>query len=549
MRLIRAIKEVAKRHWPPLTVRTILFSSLLFVAALPGIAAIALRVYENTLVQQTEAELIAQSAVLAAAYRQAWGAPPTSARRPRPEPPRIDLRVDPVLPDLDPRSGGRAEPQAAQVGARLSSVMTDAAAVTLAATRLLDANGVVVAGRDDLGQSYAHADEVGRARRGASATVLRTRTPSPYGVRTPLEWLSRAGSIRVHHVRPVVAQGRVIGFVMLSRSPRGLFLGIYQDRGKIALGAAMIFATLLGLAGLLSRGIAEPIRLLTAATEDVARGAVAIPEPPPTAAIEIRDLYRNFAVMAERIELRQRYLRDFAAAVSHEFKTPLAGIRGALELLDEHGREMDEATRHRFLANAAADADRLARLVQRLLDLARADMAAGSGATVDEPSCDPAAVARNVAASWPSEPTIEVRVLERPLLARISDDTLTTVLETLLDNSRRAGAGQAVITVRARRLIVADDGPGIHPADRDRIFEPFFTGTRAQGGTGLGLPIARSLLAAFHARLEWLPSDRGATFAIELNVERHASRSPLSTGKNSAFRSESGGQERHSPCQ
>ena len=63
---------------------------------------------------------------------------------------------------------------------------------------------------------------------------------------------------------------------------------------------------------------------------------------------------------------------------------------------------------------------------------------------------------------------------------------------------------------------MADDGSGIDPADRERVFEPFFTATRASGGTGLGLPIARSLLAAFGGRLVLEPSERGATFAIEL---------------------------------
>ena len=164
--------------------------------------------------------------------------------------------------------------------------------------------------------------------------MLRRR--GDYQARYPFEFLSRASAIRVHHVRPILVGGEVVGFVMLSRSPRGLFLGIYQDRGKIALGAGLILLILLVLAGLLSRGIVRPIEALGAATENVARGAVAIPEPPATAAVEIRALYDNFASMAERIERRSRYLRDFAAAVSHEFKTPIAGISGALELLQDH---------------------------------------------------------------------------------------------------------------------------------------------------------------------------------------------------------------------
>jgi signal transduction histidine kinase len=92
------------------------------------------------------------------------------------------------------------------------------------------------------------------------------------------------------------------------------------------------------------------------------------------AAVEIRALYEDFGAMAEAIERRSRYLRDVAAAVSHEFKTPLTGIRGAAELLQDHQGEMSEAERRRFLANIAADTARLSQLVTRLLDLARADM-------------------------------------------------------------------------------------------------------------------------------------------------------------------------------
>jgi signal transduction histidine kinase len=313
--------------------------------------------------------------------------------------------------------------------------------------------------------------------------------------------------------------GKLIGVVMLSRSPRGLFVGIYQDRGKIALGIFLIFVTLVVLAGLLSRGIARPIDALTRATQDVARGIVHVPEPPATAAREIRILYENFAVMAERIAQRSRYLRDFAAAVSHEFKTPIAGMRGALELLDEHGATMSEAERRKFISNASADADRLSRLVQRLLDLARADMAAFDAASL----ADVGERLRSLADAFRSpEFAVELDVDEGLPPARIPPEVLETVVETLLDNSRHAGARN--VRIEARRegggisLRIADDGSGIVDADRARIFEPFFTGRRASGGTGLGLSIARSLLNASGGSIDSEPSDNGAAFTIELAV-------------------------------
>ena len=517
-RVLAGPKAWLKRHWPALRLRTILFATLLFVAALPGVGAVFLRVYENTLVQQTEAELIAQGAALAAAYRSAWPEPlPPPAESLAPQRPTIDLNAMPIHPaQPDPRPGAAAASTAARsAGLEIAPIVSETARTTLAAIRVMDAQGVVVLGRSDLGKSYAHLPEVRAAAAGSTGTVLRRN--AEYQRRYPLEWLSRAAAIRVHHVRPVLADGRVIGIVMASRSPRGLFLGIYQDRGKIALGIALIFVTLLMLAGLLSRGISRPIEALSEATENVARGSVSVPEPPATAAVEIRALYLNFAAMAERIERRSRYLRDFAAAVSHELKTPIAGIKGVLELLAEH-ETMRADERARFLANANADADRLSHLLRRLLDLARADMAVApedGAAAVEGP------VLRVADAHRGADFAVEVALPPLPAV-RAPAELLEAVLETLVENSRQAGARALRIEGRQEegrvRLTVADDGPGVAAADHERIFEPFHTSRRAEGGSGLGLSIARSLLAACGGTIAALPVDRGARFEICLPV-------------------------------
>lgn len=518
--MIRPLKDWLKRHWPALRLRTILFATLLFVAALPGIGAIFLRVYENTLVQQTEAELIAQGAVLAAAYRAAWPEPlPPPPERLEPQRPTIDLNGMPALPEQPDWRDTRAvaAAPARQTGYRLAPIVRETARTTLAAIRVMDGNGIVVLGRGDLRKSYAHLPEVRAGMAGATRTVLREN--GAYEVRYPLEWLSRAATIRVHYVRPVAVEGRVIGILMLSRSPRGLFVGLYQDRGKIAVGIGLIFMTLLVLAGLISRGITRPIEALSEATENVARGAVSVPEPPPTAAIEIRALYVNFAAMAERIERRSRYLRDFAAAVSHELKTPIAGIKGVLELLTEHPNMTDEE-RARFLANANADADRLSHLLRRLLDLARADMAL---APEDSAGSAAAPALRVADAHRSADFAVDLELPELPPVSA-PEELLEAVLETLVENARQAGARRVVIDgveeAGRVRLTVCDDGPGIPAADHDRIFEPFHTSRRAEGGSGLGLSIARSLLAACGGTIASVPAREGARFEIALPAAR-----------------------------
>ncbi len=499
--MIDRFKAFAKRHWPALRLRTILFAVLLFVAALPGVSAVFLRVYENTLVRQTEAELIAQGAALAATAEALWptgGAPSAGSAPPvnshQPEPLSIDLGATPILPERPPArlATGPPDPGAAAAANTLAPILRDTSRTTLASIVLADASGRVLIGQD-AGGSYAAVPEVKAALAGAPATALRHN--GSYRPHYHFEWLSRASDLRIHYARPILVNGKVVGVLLLSRSSRALFRGLYEDGGKILLGVALIGAVLIVLSGLVSRGITRPIEALSQASRQVAAGRGVVPETPPTAAIEIRDLYENFRAMAGAIERRSQYLRDFAAAVSHEFKTPLAGIRGAAELLQDHQGRMTEAEQSRFLANIAADTTRLSQLVTRLLDLARADMTRPAS----DVAVDLAASVLRVADAL-REPGLAIAVDLPPDLPRVAvpAGALEAVLTTLIENSGQVGADRIVLQVRAigAKLILdaADNGPGVPAADRARIFEPFFTSRRDTGGTGLGLSIARSLL-------------------------------------------------------
>ena len=511
--MIATVKAWAKRRWPRLSLRTYLFASFFLVAALPGVGAVALRVYENALVRQTEAELVAQGAALAAGAAALWPASPRTgaiASRVRASgEPQMDLSATPILPER-PAPGPAAPPAADAVGAAapLSPVLAATRAATGAEIVLLDRTGRVVPG----GAALGTLPEVAAALRGSPATVLRRAAGAPGGI----AWLSRAAGLRVHHARPIVVEGRVAGALLLSRPARSLFLGLADDAGKIALGIAAILGALIVLSGLLSRGIARPIEELRRAARGVAAGRGAVPPVPPTAAVEIQDLYRDFAAMGEAIEARSRYLRDFAHAISHEFKTPLAGIRGAIELLQDHADAMSAEERRRFLANADADAGRLTMLVSRLLELARADMTVADGGMADA-----AAVARALAdALGRGGVTIAVHAPAALRPAAIEAATLERVLTVLIDNAVHAGARRIDLSLRGEgetvELTVSDDGAGIPPADRARIFEPFFTSRRTAGGSGLGLSIARSLLAAWGGELALLDTSGGTTLRLRL---------------------------------
>jgi signal transduction histidine kinase len=289
----------------------------------------------------------------------------------------------------------------------------------------------------------------------------------------------------------------------------------------IVLGSGAIFGLLLLVAGILARAIVVPVERLSAATRALAQGRTARLRAPTLEVREIRSLNTDFAAMAEAINRRSRYLRDFAASLSHEFKTPLAGICGGIELLQDHGAGMSEPERAKFLSNMEGDAQRLSRLVSRLMELAQADMArAESGARGNLA----AVIARLTDAhSAPGFAVIATIADKFPALA-IEEEALETVLATLIENARQAGVSALAITTghrgRLASIALTDNGPGVPEADRARVFDPFFTSKRAVGGTGLGLPIARALAESRGGSLELSDSAGGACFVLTLPVER-----------------------------
>ncbi|WP_407067734.1 ATP-binding protein [Mesorhizobium sp. CU2] len=497
--------------------------------ALPLVGLFFFRLYENQLIRQTEGELIAQGAVVAAIYAQevrATGIAPEKLGTPvsadptrdnnypyEPIEPQLDLASDDVMPSRPAAVAAIADPAFAAIGARLDGILDETQKTTLAGFRLLDPHGVVIAGGGEVGQSLGAVEEVQRALTGVYASELRLRIPDQ--PTPPLYSVSRGTKVRVFVAMPVELDGRVAGVVYLSRTPNNIVKHLYGERGKVTLAAISIVGGTLLIALVFIRTVSRPIYALIERTKRIAAGdREAIRPLAHHGTREMAELSSAFLDMAQKLQARSDSIQTFATHVSHELKSPLTAIQGAAELLRDSGGAMDEAERRRFSNNIVTDAGRLNLLVRRLLDLARAENLEPSGEST---------TLQVALASLPIDTRLEAGVeAGGDIRLGISAENLGIVLANLIDNSARHGAKRVTLGVAGSgeraAIQIGDDGDGISAANRAKIFEPFFTTRRETGGTGMGLGIVLALLKAHDGTIRLVDSERGTRFEIDLPV-------------------------------
>jgi Na+/proline symporter/nitrogen-specific signal transduction histidine kinase len=233
----------------------------------------------------------------------------------------------------------------------------------------------------------------------------------------------------------------------------------------------------------------------------------------------------------QRLQELDRLKDDFISTVTHELRTPLTSIRAFSEILRD-SPELDVAERQRFLAIIIQESERLTRLINQVLDLAKLESgrAEWQSSRIDmraviEDSLDATGQlfrAKSIA--------LEARLPDHVPPVSADRDRLVQVLINLLSNAAKfvaAGEGRVVVELRqvagAVRVEVSDNGPGIAVEDQRIIFEKFRqagdTMTEKPQGTGLGLPISRQIIDHLGGRL-WVESTpgQGATFGFELPV-------------------------------
>jgi signal transduction histidine kinase len=253
---------------------------------------------------------------------------------------------------------------------------------------------------------------------------------------------------------------------------------------------AMVLA--LVLSQVLAHGMTRPLREMTAAAREMAKGDYTR-RIRATTRDEVGELAQAFSQMAGDLGDADRQRRELVANVSHELRTPITALSGVLENLVDGVEDPDPAT----LKTALQQTERLATLVEELLDLSRLDAGA---IPLHKTSFPLSSLLADVVSEVALVRGVRFEVSVSPPDAVVTADRgrLFQVVANLLENAVRHGPAGGVVRVLAElrvgevRIEVCDEGPGIAPADRTRVFERFTRGERPTGGgTGLGLAIAR----------------------------------------------------------
>ncbi|MBM3634897.1 MAG: HAMP domain-containing protein [Actinobacteria bacterium] len=271
-----------------------------------------------------------------------------------------------------------------------------------------------------------------------------------------------------------------------------------------------------------ARAEAEPVEapeVTTAEGDALAVEAVPLSEPAGTVILTIRDVTQERAL--------ERTRRELVANVSHELKTPVAAIRGLLELMEDESMPADD--RREFVRLMSAESARLQRLVEEQLQLARLD---SGGVPLEREPMDLAATilaAARPRAVLAEREGVTLRVEASSPVPMDGDPArLEQVLLILLDNAARHTPPGGTITVQAHVqgadavMSVSDTGEGIAPEAIDSVFDRFYRADAArervdQQGAGLGLAIARGIVRAHGGDITVRSGPgRGSAFTVRL---------------------------------
>ncbi len=262
----------------------------------------------------------------------------------------------------------------------------------------------------------------------------------------------------------------------------------------------------------------RPIDSIRSEVADISDRSLDRRVPVPPTHDEVRRLAVTMNAMLDRLDAAAQRQRRFVADASHELQTPLASARTDLEVALAHPNrtEWGETATDLLSANR-----RMEGLVRDLLFLARTDDSAAPHAPLVPVDLDDIVLSEAASLRSGARVPVDTSRVSAAAIAGRRDD-LARAVRNLLDNADRYAATSVVIELTTNgdgvTLAVADDGPGIPPADRERVFERFTrlddARTRDTGGSGLGLAIARDIVIAHGGTITIADAPGGAKVVV-----------------------------------
>ncbi len=360
-----------------------------------------------------------------------------------------------------------------------------------------------------VGEDFANRREIATALSGDRTTGSRTS--------------ETVGGDLVYVAVPVTSGGQVHGAVRVTYPIAELDVRIRQVWTWLGLLSGIVLFVVTVVGAVLARQVTRPVRRLEDAAGELAAGRLDTRVPVPSGPPELRSLAETFNRTADQLERLVTAQRQFVADASHQLRTPLTALRLRLENLARHV-PADQAPK---LQAALDETGRLARLVESLLVLARADAEAAVPVPVD---VDDVVAGRLEA--WRSvaeQRGVGLAAGPRGDAAGMAvPGALEQILDNLISNAVAASppTGTVQVTVAAEpsgfvEVTVTDQGPGLSPEQQEQAFDRFWRAPGATGsGFGLGLAIARRLAAAGGGTVELrpAPSGRGLRATVRLRA-------------------------------
>jgi len=324
---------------------------------------------------------------------------------------------------------------------------------------------------------------------------------------------------------PFVQNGMVLGAVFMQTPAQLIEAGASQLLVPV-LGVAAGSAVLAGLVlFIILRGMMKPLGRLTDAARAMAEGDFAVRVPQSRSTREMAELSAAFNSMADELAQVEDSRREFVANVSHELRSPITAIRGYIEgMLDG---TIPEEGREKYLSIVSDESRRLSHLIGELLALSRLERDDAALDLTDFDICDllERVFLRRTGDLESRRMDVDCDFAPEPCHVRADMARIDQVLVNLIDNAIKFTPDGGQITLRVRAadglciVTVQDNGVGIRPEDRPRVFERFFTADRAHTsgkGTGLGLSICQRILEMHGQRIRLLDTEQGAAFAFSL---------------------------------